>query len=124
MHDGLAEGIVRSRRARVNAGELDVGMTELGTVEEQSEGVEQLTIGPVIRAQRHPLGAAHGVEVGVHIGTAEAEDRLFRITDRDQAMPGEGSIEDLPLQPVGVLELVDEDEAVASRELGRRAEDR
>ena len=117
VHDGLPESVVRRRRTRIDAGELDIGMTELGAVEEQGEGVEQLTIGPVIRAQRHPLGAAHGIEVGVHIGTAEAEDRLLRITDRDEAMPGERSIEDLPLQPVGVLELVDEDEAVASRQL-------
>ena len=118
---GLAEGVVRGRRARIDAGELDVGMTELGAVEEQAEGVEQLSIGAVIGAQRRPLGAAHGVEVGVHVGAAEAEDRLLRIADGDQAVAGEGAVEDLPLQPVGVLELVDEDEPVAARRAGRRA---
>ena len=92
-------------------------MAEGGTVEQQGEGVEQLSIGPVVGVQRRALGAVDGGEVGVHVGAAEAEDRLLRVADRDQAMTGEGAVEDHPLQPVGVLELVDEDEAVAGGEL-------
>ena len=67
--------------------------------------------------QRRALGAAHGVEVGVDVGTAEAVDRLLRVADGDQPVTGEGALEDLPLQPVGVLELVDEDQPVALGEL-------
>ena len=114
----LAEGIVRGGRAGVDAGELDVGVTEPSAVEQQAEGVEELSIGAMVGAQRCPLGAAHGVEVGVHVGAAEPEDRLFRISDGDQSVAGEGTVEDLPLQPIGVLEFVDEDEPIAGGQLG------
>ena len=107
-----------SGRAGIDAGELDVGMTEPSAVEQQAEGVEQLPVGAMVRAQRCPLGAAHGVEIGVHVGAAEPEDRLFRVADGDQSVTGEGAVEDLPLQPIGVLELVDEDEPIAGGQLG------
>ena len=60
---------------------------------------------------------ADGLEVGVHVGAAEAVDRLLRVTDGDQAVAGEREVEDLPLQPVGVLELVDQHQPVSLREL-------
>ena len=121
VNGGLAERVVWRARTRIDAGELDVGMAEAGTVEEQAEGVEELPVGAVIRPQRGPLGAAHGVEIGVHVGAPEAEDRLLRIADRDQSMTGEGAVEDLPLQPVGVLELVDQARGGSGRRAGRRA---
>ena len=118
VHRHLAEGVVRRGWAGIHSRELDVGVAQPGAVEEQGEGVEQLTVGPMVGAQRRPLGAADGVEVGVHVGAAEAEDRLLRVADGDQPMIGEGAVEDLPLQPIGVLELVDEDEAIAARRAG------
>ena len=54
----------------------------------------------------------------MHVGAAESVDRLLGIADGDEAMAGEGAVEDLPLQSIGVLELVDEDEPVAAGELG------
>jgi hypothetical protein len=76
-------------------------------------------------------GGADGVEVGVHIGAAEGIDRLFGVADQHQ--PGatstgtavidgradtEGLFYDLPLDRVGVLELVDQDNRVAPAQPG------
>ena len=63
------------------------------------------------------LGVADGLQVGVDVGAAEAIDRLLGVADGDQPLVGEGRVEDVPLQPVGVLELVDEHQRVARRQL-------
>ena len=81
-------------------------------------------------------GGADGVKVGVHIGAAERIDRLLGVTDEHKpgasgtggAVTGrraeaEGLFEYLPLDRVGVLELVDQDDRVAPAEpsAGRRS---
>ena len=118
LHGRLTHGVVRGRRTRIDPDELDVGVAQLRRVEQQGEGIEQLAVGTVIGPQRRALAAAHGSEVGMDVGAAESVDRLLGITDGDEAMAGEGAVEDLPLEAIGVLELVDEDEPVATGELG------
>ena len=57
---------------------------------------------------------ARGLEVGVHVGAAEAVDRLLGVADEHQrAVPVERLAQDRPLHRVGVLELVDQHHAVA-----------
>ena len=55
------------------------------------------------------------LEVGVDVGAAEGVDRLLRVADEDErrAAVAERAAHDVPLDGVGVLELVDEHDAVA-----------
>ena len=54
------------------------------------------------------------VQIAVDVGAAERVDRLLRVADQDQrGVPVEGAADDLPLDRVGVLELVDEHDPVA-----------
>ena len=55
----------------------------------------------------------------MHVGAAEAVDGLLRVADGDQCPRAEGRVEDIPLQSVGVLELVDEHDGKALGELCR-----
>ena len=60
-------------------------------------------------------GRARRVEVGVDVGAAEGVDRLFGVADEHErrAAVAERAAHDAPLDRVGVLELVDEHDAVA-----------
>ena len=70
------------------------------------------------------LGARRldGVEVGVHVGPAEPVDGLLRVADEHErgagALRAEQRPEDLPLDRIGVLELVDERDAEAPAHRG------
>ena len=58
---------------------------------------------------------ARRLEVGVDVGAAEGVDRLLGVADEDErdAALAERAAHDVPLDRVGVLELVDEHDAVA-----------
>ena len=71
-------------------------------------------------------GSDSGRQVGVHIGTAEGVDRLLRVADHDhldrcRTAGQEGGGEHLPLERVGVLELVDHHDLVALAQCQRMA---
>ena len=68
------------------------------------------TVGAVVHRQRQRRGGAGGVEVTHEVGTAEAVDGLFGVTDQHRGVmrPDEGVLDDAPLQRVGVLELIHE----------------
>ena len=69
---------------------------------------------PVGEQRRSMICVVRGVEIAENVCPAEGVDGLLRIADEDQgAMTVEGGLEDRPLGRVGVLELVDEDQAVA-----------
>ena len=94
----------------------DVLVAEPRVREQRVEGVEQRLVAAPVDAQsgvRVRGGGGH--EVGVDVGAAEGVDRLLGIGDQHQRHPfgGERAVEDLPLNRVGVLELVDEDHVVA-----------
>ena len=98
----------------------DAFVAELGAVEERVEGVDQpLVAAPVRRQRRLGDGAVGGAEVGVDVGSAEGVHRLLRVADEDQRRLSlaEGAPHDLPLDRVGVLELVDERNAVLLAQL-------
>ena len=61
-------------------------------------------------------------QVGVDVGAAEGVDRLLGIADEDErhAALAERAAHDVPLDRVGVLELVDEHDAVALAQALRR----
>ena len=56
------------------------------------------------------------------VGPAEGVDGLLRVADQDERrrLPAERPLHDLPLDGVGVLELVDEDDAMALAQAGAR----
>ena len=86
------------------------GVAECHPVEEGIERRQQRTVGPPVGGEGALVtGVGDGVEVGVDIGAAEGVDRLFRVTDDHQRPvdPGEQLLGDLPLDAIGVLELVD-----------------
>ena len=98
----------------------DAFVAELGAVEERVEGVDQpLVAAPVRRQRRLGDGAVGGAEVGVDVGSAEGVHRLLWVADQDQRRLSlaEGAPHDLPLDRVGVLELVDERDAVLLAQL-------
>ena len=107
---------VRVRRRGADLAVDDALVPELRAAEERVVGVDQaLVAAPVGRQRGLRARAASGVEVGVDVGAAERVDRLLRVADqheRDLAVAERG-LHDLPLDGVGVLELVDEHDAVA-----------
>ena len=75
------------------------------------------------------VGLLHRAQIAEHVRAAERVDRLLRVADQDQRhVPVERSPQDVPLDRVGVLELVDEHDAEALPEpfarRARRAPDR
>ena len=101
----------------------DALVPELRAAEQRVVGVDEaLVAAPVDLERRALVGPVGRFEVGVDVGAAEGVDRLLRVADEDErrvAVP-EGAAHDVPLDGVGVLELVDEHDAVAlSEALGR-----
>ena len=98
----------------------DAFVAELGAVEERVEGVDQPLVAPPVRRERRlGDGAVGGAEVGVDVGSAEGVHRLLWVADEDQRRLSlaEGAPHDLPLDRVGVLELVDERNVVLLAQL-------
>ena len=86
-------------------------VAELGAGEQRVVGVDQRLVGAAVLAQRGSRPGNLGrLEVRVHVGAAERVDRLLGVGDEHErdAPFRERAIEDLPLDRVGVLELVDE----------------
>ncbi len=93
------------------------GLERLG-VEHRVQRLDEPSRRAVVALQRNDVSAAVdelalGAKVGVHVGAAEAVDRLLRVAD--QAKHGararaleERATEDAPLRLVGVLKFVDE----------------
>ena len=94
----------------------DALVPELRAAEQRVVGVDEaLVAAPVDLERRALVGPVGRFEVGVDVGAAEGVDRLLRVADEDErrvAVP-EGAAHDVPLDGVGVLELVDEHDAVA-----------
>jgi hypothetical protein len=101
-----------------DGGEVDV-LTELGALEQPVERGQQGRVAPEVGRQAPTVVGGPGrLEVGAHVGAAEAVDGLLRVTDEHQrpariARVAEGPLEDVPLHRVGVLELVDQRPPVA-----------
>ncbi len=122
---------VRAERGELRVAALDRLVVADGPGEEGLRGAliedavvagDEIGGGAEVATDDHPRPAraehllARG-EVGVHVGAAEGVDRLLRVADEvEPAAPlaeEEQAAEDRPLRLVGVLELVDEREAVA-----------
>ena len=121
MRSGARHGRVAEPRRLVGVGGPDPAVDdafvpELGAAEQRVVGVDEaLVAAPVDLERRALVGPVGRFEVGVDVGAAEGVDRLLRVADEDErrvAVP-EGAAHDVPLDGVGVLELVDEDDAVA-----------
>ncbi len=96
----------------------DALVAERRAAEQRVVGVDQpLVAAPVDLERRSCAGCGRGGEVGVDVGAAEGVDRLLGVADEDQrdAAAAERAAHDVPLHGVGVLELVDEHDAVAVR---------
>ena len=113
----VAERVGHSVGRRRDGHEPDLGIAEGGAVEDVREPGEQLLVGAVVGGQLEHLRLFDGVEIGMHVGAAEPIDGLLGVADGDEHAVGECSLEHLPLQPIGVLELVDEHDAIALSEL-------
>ena len=94
----------------------DPFVPELRAVEQRVVGVDQpLVAAPVDRERGLGAGRPGGLDVRVDVGAAERVDRLLRVADEHERhlAVAERGAHDLPLHGVGVLELVDEHDAVA-----------
>jgi hypothetical protein len=103
--------------------ERDLVVAERGTLEQRGTGVEQAGVGPPARGEGVSLvRLPAGLQVGVDVGASEGVDRLLGVADQHQrpAVGGvTGSVDerarhDAPLHRVGVLELIDQCDAVAA----------
>ena len=106
----------------------DAGVAELPPAAQLVHGRQHRTVGTPVGAQREDLGALHGRQVGVDVTAPEGEDGLLGVTHQDQpgvvavaaGLVGVDGAEDVPLDGVGVLELVDEgDRVLRGQALGR-----
>ena len=91
-------------------------MAELRAAEQRVERVEQVGVAaPVARERGAMVGDLGGIEVGVDVGAAERVDRLLRVADEDERRVARRNARRriVPLDGVGVLELVDEHDVVA-----------
>ena len=98
-------------------------LSELGTGEERVVRAQEARITAPVHIER-PLGlhVVLGPEIGVHVGPAKRVDRLLGIADQDKGRPliTERAVHDLPLDGIGVLELVDENDVVAFTQASAR----
>ncbi len=93
----------------------DGPVPERHAVEQRVDGVDRRPVRPPVGTQGESViggGGPDRVEVHGDVGPPEAVDRLFGVTHQDEGpmggRPPEEGREDLPLDPVGVLELIDE----------------
>ncbi len=87
----------------------DVRVAQLGAPDHGVHRVEQRLVGAPVDRQGVPLtGGAGGLQVCRDVATAEGVDGLLRVADQHHgAGAHESPFDDLPLDRVGVLELVD-----------------
>ncbi len=96
-------------------------MAEAGAPQQGVVGVDQALVAAPVDGQRGP-GAGHlgGGQVGVDVGAPEGVDGLLGVADEDEGgvAAAEAEAEDVPLDRVGVLELVDQHHPVAAPQPG------
>ncbi len=100
-------------RADVVHGDAPVAQRRAG--EDGVERVEQRRVAAPVDGQRGVVRRRlRGLQVADDVGAAEGVDRLLRVADQHQrGVAVEGEPQDVPLHRVGVLELVDQHDAVA-----------
>ena len=93
----------------------DLFVAELRATPENVQPSHQGVVAAPVGAQRPDLiRLPDRVQIAVDVGAAERVDGLLRVADHDQrGVPVEGAPDDLPLDRVGVLELVDEHHPIA-----------
>ena len=99
----------------------DAFVAEAGAAQQRVVGVDQALVAAPVDGQRGP-GAGHlgGGQVGVDVGAPEGVDGLLGVADEDEGgvAAAEAEAEDVPLDRVGVLELVDQHHPVAAPQPG------
>ena len=101
-------------------GRRSLGMAERVPPKIASKAPSSPPVAAPVRAQRLPsVRDVARLEVGVHVGAAERVDRLLGIADQHQrgSVAGECGAHDRPLVGIGVLELVDQRDALARPQL-------
>ena len=99
-------------------------VAEAGAAQQRVVGVDEaLVAAPVDGQGGPPAGHLGGGQVGVDVGAPEGVDGLLGIADEDEGgvAATEAELEDVPLDGVGVLELVDQRHRVAVPQLGLNA---
>jgi hypothetical protein len=93
----------------------DALVAELSSAGEDLQRLDERCVGPVVDRQRPCLArGAGGLQVGDHVAATEGVDGLLRVADEhERGVTGEGAVEDVPLDRVGVLELIDQHDAPA-----------
>ncbi len=94
----------------------DALVPEAGAAEQGVVGVDQALVAAPVDAQGGPgPGLAGRLQVGVDVGAAEGVDGLLGVADEHEGgvAVAEDPAHDLPLDRVGVLELVDQGDLVA-----------
>ena len=101
----------------------DARVAQLGTEGEPLERVDERGVAAPVGGQRLLGRGGRGrLQVGDHVAAAEGVDRLLRVADQHQRrVAAERPVEHVPLDRVGVLELVDEHDLPApTHPLARR----
>ncbi|MDX6682051.1 MAG: hypothetical protein QOG94_2090 [Solirubrobacteraceae bacterium] len=101
---------------RADAPVDDALVAELRAAERRVVGVDQALVAAPVDVERRALARGlRRVEVGVDVGAAEGVDRLLGVADQHErrVAAAERAPHDVPLDRVGVLELVYEHDAVA-----------
>ncbi len=93
----------------VDIADDDVGIAEGGAGQNHLQAIHQRFVAaPVDVKGVALLGRSRRCEVGDDIAAPEREDGLFGIADQDEGgLSAEGPVDDLPLNGIGVLELID-----------------
>jgi hypothetical protein len=94
----------------------DAVVAEGGAVEQRVERRQQRPVGPPVGPQGLlVVGGIRRGQVGLHVGAAERVDRLLGVADQHErrVLVAERPAQDVPLDRVGVLELVDQRDLVA-----------
>ena len=98
-----------ARVSRLDLVNDDARVAELGAFQHHLQAVDEGRVAAPVGHQCPLLASGFGgFQVGDDVAAAEGVDRLLRVADEDQGgAAGEGAVDDLPLDRVGVLELVD-----------------
>ena len=93
----------------------DVGIAQRGAAQHGLQTLDERGVAAPVDVQRAPFaGGAGGLQVGVDVAAAKAVDRLLGIADQHhRGVTAERALDDLPLNGIGVLELVDHDDRPA-----------